>query len=317
MWSHLSHVVTLVICVFIYQLCSHLSRVVTIVTCRHTCHMWSHLSHVVTLVTCGHTCQHLSLYFLQIHQPPLPIIQLTRPLPFQFFFIFPTPTPKFYNWFLTDLRRCPSPSKVATLLRYKTIRCTVAPMVKNLYGMQFNFQVVDIYQIFLTPNGTRWPNSSFRRFSLGDLEIMARNYFKHKVNGCELKSSRGCVFSRPSLLPLPRRRREGESGLPTIASFLRSVWLVIGFGKSWALLRIFGLRTQPGSRQGIRYYLPLYGQQAHWHLHTASPITLLVFYPGTSLHEARQECNWNVWPVKISKREKTSLQKEQPREEKN
>ena len=101
---------------------------------------------------------------------------------------------------------------------------------KNLYRMQFNFQVVYIYQIFLTPNGTRWSNSSFRRFSLGDLEIMARNYFKHKVNGCELKSSRGCVFSCPSLLPLPRRRREGESGLPTIASFLRSVWLVMVLG---------------------------------------------------------------------------------------
>ena len=28
----------------------------------------------------------------------------------------------------------------------------------------------------------------------------------------------------------PRRRREGESGLPTIASFLRSVWLVMVLG---------------------------------------------------------------------------------------
>ena len=104
---------------------------------------------------------------------------------------------------------------------------------------------------------------------------MARNYSKHKVNGCELKSSRGCVFSRPSLLPLPRRRREGESGLPTIESFLRSVWLVIGFGKSWALLRIFGLRTQPGSRQGIRYWT--YGQEAHWHTYT-QPLLLRCLY---------------------------------------
>ena len=53
------------------------------------------------------------------------------------------------------------------------------------------------------------------------------------------------------------------------------------------------------------------------HLHTASPVTLLVFYPGSSLYEVRPECKWNVWPVKIYKREKTSLQKKQPREEKN
>ena len=50
-----------------------------------------------------------------------------------------------------------------------------------------------------------------------------------------------------------------------------------GFGKSWALLRIFGLRTQPGSRQGIRYYLPLYGQEAHWHAYT-QPLLLRCLY---------------------------------------
>ena len=32
--------------------------------------------------------------------------------------------------------------------------------------------------------------------------------------------------------------RMPDSNMP----LLRSVWLVIGFGKSWALLRVFGLR---------------------------------------------------------------------------
>ena len=43
---------------------SHLSHMVTLVTSGHNCHMWSHLSHVVTLVTYGHTCHKKSIYQL-------------------------------------------------------------------------------------------------------------------------------------------------------------------------------------------------------------------------------------------------------------
>ena len=58
-----------------------------------------------------------------------------------------------------------------------------------------------------------------------DLRSSTRSYSNcsrrnfEDVNGWDLKSSRGCVFSPPSLLPVPRRRSEAELGLPTIASF--------------------------------------------------------------------------------------------------
>ena len=87
-------------------------------------------------------------------------------------------------------------------------------------------------------------------------------------------------------------------------------WEIMGF------IAYFWL-AHPAWQQARDQILDIWTRGTLTHLHTASPITLLVFYPGTSLHEARPECNWNVWPVKISKREKTSLQKEQPREEKN
>ena len=56
MWSHLSHVVTLITYSYNCHMYSHFSHVVTLVTCGHTCLMWSHWVHVATLVTCGHNC---------------------------------------------------------------------------------------------------------------------------------------------------------------------------------------------------------------------------------------------------------------------
>ena len=57
---------------------SHLSHVVTLVTYGHTWHMWSHLSHVVTLVTCGHTC-HKKSRFQRLTKKCIRCLTWTRP----------------------------------------------------------------------------------------------------------------------------------------------------------------------------------------------------------------------------------------------
>ena len=65
MWSHLSHVVTLVTLVTYGHTC-------------HNCHMWSHLSHVVTLVTYGHICHKKSIFQL-LTKKCIRCLKKTRP----------------------------------------------------------------------------------------------------------------------------------------------------------------------------------------------------------------------------------------------